>query len=214
MPGAAVAVLTGLGRLLTDGGSRHPQALLERSPQAGNSPLPKILEDFFTARGLALPPDQAAQSAAVRRQRYTGAVPGPLRPAAAGFCQSMLNARDRARRAGTRPRADDTIERRLSIVRDLAVFLAGRRGKNDWATTDVHDIEAFPATLPGSRRSRLTALRHFFTWARASKLVLTDPTRGLSARQPAATAAPPSRWDSSGSCSAAGPPAASIRTRP
>src|SRR5712691_5505043 len=82
------------------------------------------------------------------------------------------------------PRSDDTIERRLSIVRDLAVFLAGRRGKNDWATTDVHDIEAFPATLPGSRRSRLTALRHFFTWARASKLVLTDPTRGLSARQP------------------------------
>lgn len=183
-PARAVAVLTGLGRLLTDGRSRHPQALLERSPQAGNSPLPKILEDLFTARGLALPPDQAAQSAAVRRQRYTGAVPGPLRPAAAGFCQSMLNARDRARRAGTRPRADDTIERRLSIVRDLAVFLAGRRGKNDWATTDVHDIEAFLATLPGSRRSRLTALRHFFTWARASKLVLTDPTRGLSARQP------------------------------
>jgi hypothetical protein len=34
------------------------------------------------------------------------------------------------------------------------------------------------------RRSRLTALRHFFTWARASKLVLTDPARGLSARQP------------------------------
>ena len=28
------------------------------------------------------------------------------------------------------------------------------------------------------------ALRYFFTWARASKLVLTDPARGLSARQP------------------------------
>jgi len=42
-PGRAVAVLTSLGRLLADGGSRHPQALLERCPQAGSSPLPKIL---------------------------------------------------------------------------------------------------------------------------------------------------------------------------
>jgi hypothetical protein len=45
----------------------------------------------------------------------------------------------------------------------------------------VHDIEAFLATQPGSR---LTALRHFFTWAKASRLALTDPTRGLSGRQP------------------------------
>jgi site-specific recombinase XerD len=111
------------------------------------------------------------------------ACPGPLRPAAAGFGQFMLNARERARRAGTRPRAGNTIERRLSIIRNLAIFLT-RQGKNDWATASVHNIEAFLATRLASRRSRLTALRHFFTWARASKLILTNPARGLSARQP------------------------------
>ena len=187
-PVRAVAVITGLGRLLADGGSRHPQALLERSRQPGITgsagTLARVLDDFFTARGLALPLDQAAQLAAGRRQRLTGTVPGSLRPAAAGFCQFLLTARERARRAGTRPRADDTIERRLTAVQDMAVFLITRRGKDDWATVDVHDIEAFLATLPASRRSRLTALRHFFTWAKTSRLVLTDPTRGLAARQP------------------------------
>jgi site-specific recombinase XerD len=187
VPARAVAVITGLGRLLADGGSRHPQALLERSRQPGITgsagTLARVLDDFLTARGLALPLDQAAQLAAGRRQRLTGAVPGPLRPGAAGFCRFLLTARERARRAGTRPRADDTIERRLSVVRDMAMFLAGH-GKRDWATTSVHDIEAFLAAQPGSRRSRLTALRHFFTWAKASRLVLTDPTRGLTARQP------------------------------
>jgi hypothetical protein len=170
--------------------------------------LARVLEDFFTARSLALPLGQAAYLAAARRQRLIDAVPGPLRPAAAGFGQFMLGARERARRAGTRPRADNTIERRLSIIRDLAIFLTTQQGKNGWATASVHDIEAFLATRPASRRSRLTALRHFFTWARASKLVLTNPARGLSARQPAATTAPPSHSNSSGTCSAAGPPPA------
>jgi hypothetical protein len=186
-PARAVAMITGLGRLLADGGPRHPQALLERSRRPGNSQTPgtlaRVLEDFFTARGLALPLGQAAHLAAARRQRLINAVPGPLRPAAAGFCQFMLGARERARRAGTRPRADNTIERRLSIIRDLAIFLTGQ-GQDDWATASVHDIEAFLATRPASRRSCLTAVRHFFTWARASKLVLTNPARGLSARQP------------------------------
>jgi len=188
VPAQAAALITSLGRLLADGGSWHPQALLERSRQpdltGSAGTLARVLDDFFTGRGLALPLDQAAQLAAGRRQRLVGAVPGPLRPGAAGFCQFLLNARERARRAGTRPRADDTIERRLTAVRDMAVFLITRRGKDDWATVDVHDIEVFLAALPGSRSSRLTALRHFFAWARASRLVLTDPARGLSARQP------------------------------
>jgi len=186
-PARAAGLIAGLGRLLAGEGSRHPQALLERSRQVGTGEsaraLPRVLGDFFAARGLALPQGQAAQLAARGRQRLVDAVPGPLRPAAAGFCQHLLNARERARRAGTRPRADKTIERRLRTVRDMAVFLTGR-GKHDWATAGVHDIEAFLATSPASRRSLLTALRHFFTWARASKLVLADPTRGLPARQP------------------------------
>jgi hypothetical protein len=185
-PASAVAMITGLGRLLADGGPRHPQALIERCRQPGRWPraLARMLEDFFTARGLALPSGQAAQLAATRRQRYLDAVPVPLRPAAAAFAGACLQARERARRAGTRPRADNTIERRLSIVRDMAIFLAAGQDKHDWAATSMHDIEAFLATRPAIRRSCLTALRHFFTWAKASKLVLTDPTRGLTARQP------------------------------
>jgi hypothetical protein len=185
-PARAVAVIAGLGRLLADSSSRHPQALLERSGQPGQRPgaLARVLEDFFTARGLALPSGGGAEQAAARRQRYIDAVPGPLRPAAAAFARACLQARQRARRARTRPRADDTIERRLSIVRDMAIFLTAERGKRDWATADVHDVEAFLATRPAGRPKHLTALRHFFTWAKASKLVLTDPTRGLSARQP------------------------------
>lgn len=186
-PALAVGLITSLGRLLADGGPRHPQALLERSRQQGSGQSPgtlaKVLEAFLTARGLAMPSGQATRLAAARRQRLIDAVPGSLRPAAAGFCQFLLNARERARRAGTRPRADNTIERRLSTIRDMAILLNGQ-GKHDWATASVQDIEAFLATRPAIRRSRLTALRHFFTWARASKLVLTDPTRGLSARQP------------------------------
>lgn len=65
----------------------------------------------------------------------------------------------------------------------MAVFLTGH-GKNDWATTSAEDVEAFLAARAADRPSRLRALRHFFTWARASKLVLIDPTRGLTARQP------------------------------
>jgi len=72
----------------------------------------------------------------------------------------------------TRPRSDSTIEDRLSTVRDLAIFLTTERGKDDWATTDVHDIEAFLAARTTNRRSHLTALRQFFAWARAGKLVL------------------------------------------
>jgi site-specific recombinase XerD len=185
-PARAVAMITGLGRLLAGGGSHHPQALLERSRQPGRWPpaLAPVLEDFFTARGLAMPSGQAAELAARRRQRYADAVPSLLRPATAAFTRACLQARERARRAGTRPRSDATIERRLAIVRDMAVFLATGRGKHDWATTSVHDVEAFLATRPASRPKDLTALRQFFTWAKTAKLVLTDPTRGLSARQP------------------------------
>jgi hypothetical protein len=186
-PGWAVALITSLGRLLADAGSRHPRALLERCGQARTTPpdraLARVLGDFLTARGLVLAADQATALAAARRQHLVDAVPPLLRPAAVSFCQHLLHTRDRARRAGTRPRADKTIERRLRTLRDMAVFLT-RHGKNDWATASVHDAEAFLALRPTDRPTRLRALRHFFTWAKASKLVLTDPTHGLSARQP------------------------------
>jgi site-specific recombinase XerD len=185
-PARACTMITELGRLLDDEHPNLPQNLLERARRPGRSmgSLARGLQDYFTTEGLALPTDQAERLAAGRRQRRINAVPAPLRPAAARFCEHMLAARRRARRAGTRPRTDHTIETALSIVRDLARFLADRRGKHDWALADVHDIEAFLVTVPKSRKRRLTVLRQFFRFAHTQKTILADPTRGLAATAP------------------------------
>lgn len=181
----ASALVTELGRLLQDGQSCHPQALLERSRRPGRSmgTLARALEDFFTTSRLALPTDQAERLAAGRRQRRIEEVPEPLRPAVTGFAQQMLQARQRALRAGTRPRSDHTVETSLAITRDLARFLSSRRGKHDWALVDVHDVEAFLATAPKSRKRRLTVLRQYFRFAHRTRLILIDPTRTLQAKE-------------------------------
>lgn len=120
--------------------------------------LARALEDFFTARRLALPTDQAEQLAAGRRQRRVDDVPEPLRSAVAGFAGAMLRALERARRAGTRPRSDHTIETALATMRDLARFLISDRNKREWALVDVHDIEAFLVHPPKSRKRRLVGI--------------------------------------------------------
>lgn len=181
----ACSFITELGRLLQDGLSNSPQALLERSRRPGRSmgTFARTLEDFFTTHGLAMPTDQAERLAAGRRKRRVDAVPEPLRPAVAAFDISRMRAQDRARRAGTRPRSNLTLEAALATMRDLAVFLTAQRRKDDWVLVDVHDIEAFLATLPKGRKRRLTVLRQFFGFARSQHLVLVDPTRGLTAKE-------------------------------
>lgn len=145
-------------------------------------PLARAL-DFFTSRRLALPTNQAEQlatgAATTPRQRR----PEPSGPAVADFAESMLPARERARRAGTRPHSDHTIETRLAILRALASFLLADRGKHQSGLVDIHDTEAFLATMPTSRKRRLTVLRQFFRSARGQRLLLVDPTKGLSAKQ-------------------------------
>jgi site-specific recombinase XerD len=185
-PSRAAGLVTGLGRLLRDGGPTHPQALLERACRTGRSmgTLAKVLQDFFTARGLALPADHSTRLAAGRRQRRVDAVPAPLRPAVAMCAEHLVQAQQRARRAGTRPRTDSTLDSHLANVRDHATYLATARGKTDWATVDVHDVEAFLAVNPAMRKSRLIALRQFFRLARHRRVVLVDPTRELTTREP------------------------------
>ncbi|WSK02112.1 integrase (plasmid) [Streptomyces sp. NBC_01320] len=181
----ACGFITDLGRLLKDEHSKSPQALLERSRRPGRSmgSFARALEDFFTLRGLALPTDQAERLAAGRRKRRLDAVPDPLRQAVTAFDASRMRNQDRARRAGTRPRSDHTLETALSTMRDLAVFLVSHRGKDDWALADVHDIEAFLATLPKARKRRLIVLRQFFRFARSQHIVLVDPTVTLTAKE-------------------------------
>ncbi|WP_244291399.1 tyrosine-type recombinase/integrase [Streptomyces subrutilus] len=184
--GRACTMITSLGRLLRDGQPDLPQSVLERSRHPGRSmgSLARALETFFTSHGLAMATDQAERLAAGRRQRRILAVPEPLRSPAEAFADFMIRSRERSRRAGTLPRTDATIETALTIVRDLSLFLAGERGKRDWALTDVHDLEAFMAGSPKARKRRLVVLGQFFRFARSQKIVLIDPARGLTARGP------------------------------
>lgn len=179
--GRCCTMISALGRLLDDEYPNHPQAVLERARRPGRSmgSLARGLEEFFTDQRLALPTDQAHRLAAGRRQRRVDAVPEPLRPAVDGFCGWMLRARERARRAGTVPRADGTIESALAAARDFANFVITQRSKDDWALVDVGDVEAFLATRPRMRQRHLAVLRQFFAFARTQRLVLVDPTRGV-----------------------------------
>ena len=177
----ACLMVGAVGRLVGGPGPSHPQALLERSRRPGRSAgaLARSLEEFFLAEGLAFGLDQEARLAAGRRHRRVQAVPESLRPAVGAFSDHLVRSRERALRAGTRPRKDITIEHNLAIVRDLARFLATERSKQGWAVVAVDDIEAFLGAQPSNRRRRLQASRQFFGWARKNKLVLVDPTKGL-----------------------------------
>ena len=56
-------------------------------------------------------------------------------------------------------------------------FIVGAPSKKfDWSVVDRHDIEAFVAAA-GS--GRISLLRNFFRFARHRRIVLIDPTRGL-----------------------------------
>jgi len=184
-PAGACAMITELGRLLEDEQPNLPQNLLERARRPGRSmgSLARALQDYFTAEGLALPTDQAQRLAAGRRQRRVDAVPQPLRSAVGRFAQEMMRGRERARRAGTNPRSDSTIESALAAIRDFAVFLTTQRGKSDWALVDASDVEAFLAAQPRMRARHLNVLRQFFAFARRHRIVLVDPARGIPARR-------------------------------
>jgi site-specific recombinase XerD len=70
------------------------------------------------------------------------------------------------------------------VVRDFALLLTDTIGKQDWALVTTADVEAFLAERPANRRRCLGMLSCFFRWAKKNRLVLIDPTRGLStARQ-------------------------------
>lgn len=178
-------MLTELGRLLTDEHSNHPQSVLDRSRRPGRSmgALARTLQDFFTEHQLALPTDHAERRAAGRRQRRIEAVPAGLQLSVRDYESHLLNCRARARRAGTLPRSDHTIESALSTIRDLAIFINTICNKHDWATIDVSDVEAFLAISPTNQARNLTVLRQFFRFARRRHIILIDPTSGLKRRQ-------------------------------
>jgi site-specific recombinase XerD len=180
-PSRACAMLTRLGKQLGDDHRPHTQALLQTV--VADVPLARALEDFLTANKLALPPDRDERRAAARRRSRIDAVPAPLRDAVTGFAEHLVSSRDRARRAGTHPRMHATLEIRLTSVRDFAQYLTDHRGKTDWATVDIGDVEAFLHAHPGRRASYLTGLRQFCRYALRRRLILIDPTAAVKAPQ-------------------------------
>jgi site-specific recombinase XerD len=180
-PSRAVGLLRDLGRLI-DAGVTRPPALLAQACWNDRSigPLARTLEGFFVDRHLALPLAHAEQLEKQRRTRRIQATPEPFRAAAAAFADAQLAARQRARRAGTRPRSHSTIDTALCAIRDFARFLTDQHpAVGGWETVSVDHVEAFLALRPASQPRRLGALRVFLTWARKHRLVLVDPTRGL-----------------------------------
>ena len=177
----ACVMVSAIGRLAVDGECAHPQAMLERSRRPGRSAgtLARTLEEFLVGERLAFGLDQEARLAHGRRQRRVDGAPEPFRPAVRAFAEHLVRSQERARRAGTLPRADITIEQTIALIRDLARFVTGERAKNDWAAVDVADVEAFLGDQPSNRRRRLQAAGQFFRWARKNKIVLVDPTRDL-----------------------------------
>ena len=175
----ACLMVSAVGQLILDGESTHPQAMLERARLRGRSEgaLARTLEQFLVGEGLAFGLDQQTLLARGRRQRRVDAAPVPLRPAVAAFADHLVRSQERARRAGTRPRTDSTIEKSITTVRDLAKFLDTERHKEEWSTVESTDIDAFLLNQPGNRDQRLGESRQFFRWARKNKLVLVDPTR-------------------------------------
>jgi len=174
-------VLSRLGQHLVQDSPVHPEALLEAVAKEG--PLARALEDFLTASKLVLWSDHDERRAAARRRSRIDAVPEPWRPAVARFAEHMVSGRDRARRVGGQPRGHATVEARLTAVRDFARYLLNDRGKADWATVEVGDIEALLHAHPGRRASYLTGLRQFCRYARRRRLMLIDPTAGVKAPQ-------------------------------
>lgn len=201
--------------LLADG-ERRATVLLEqaRLPDRSAGPLARTLESYFVQQRLALPTDQNERLATRRRQSRIAAVPGPFRPAVASFADGQLAARDRARRAGTRPRDHHTIDTTLSVVRTFAEFLTEEHpAVAGWESVNLDHVEFFLAELPRSRPRRLTALRQFFGWACRHRVVLVDPTSSLPGTRTGGSSAPSSIEPSSGGSTVDGPAPIPIRTK-
>jgi integrase len=182
----AVSMLHRLAAALAHLPGAGPTAVLQavRRPGPAIGELARALETYFVESGHALALDTTAQAAADRRARRIAEIPGQFGPLATAFDAHQLQSRERARRAGTKPRSDRTLEINLAAVRDLARYLSTHRpAVTDWALVSTGDVEAFLADIdnPGYRARQLNALQGFFRFGRGHRHILADPTRRLNA---------------------------------
>jgi site-specific recombinase XerD len=182
----AVSMLHRLSAVLIQMPDAGPTAVLAaaRKPGPAVGELARSLETYFVESGLTLALDTSAQAAAERRSHRLAEIPDQFRSLAIAFDAHQLQARERARRAGTKPRSDRTLEINLAAIRDLARYLTEHRpAVTDWMLVGAGDVEAFLASLtnPGYRARHLHALQGYFRFARQHRHILADPTRRLNA---------------------------------
>ncbi|WP_204815085.1 integrase [Mycobacterium riyadhense] len=180
----AISMLHRLAAALDQIPTANPTTVLAavRNPGPAVGELARALETYFVDSGLALALDTTTQAASVRRARRIAEVPDQFRSLATTFDAHQLQSRDRARRSGTKPRSDRTLEINLAAIRDLARYLnVHRPAVTDWTLVGTGDIEAFLATITNQsyRARQLHALQSFFRFARQQRHILADPTRRL-----------------------------------
>lgn len=161
-PTHAVSLLHQTADLLAT--SHIPTAVLQaaRRPGFAIGSLARTLEAYFIAARLTLPLDTAEQAAAIRRARRVADVPAAFRSLVADFDTDQLHSRERARRAGTKPRSDRTLEINLAAVRDLARFLAAHRQTSQrgrWSASPTSKPSCPPSTMLAIGRGSCTHCR-------------------------------------------------------
>lgn len=189
-PGGAVAILRETARILIDTPGISVHQLRQRAGATISASTDRVLTAFFTSHTMALPSQDPRPRGAHTREELLNAIQAPLRAGVAQYNDAQLTEQDRRARAGRRVLSNITLATRLRILRDLTAHLRTRREVTGWAEVTTTDLERFLAARPAARHQRTYVLRRFFAWARARRLVLTDPTRPLSlGRQPAFTGA-------------------------
>ena len=175
-----VTLLRDTATVIDAAASTLPSAVLAA---AGATTIGSTLRCFFVENGEAFRIDVGPQRHHAACQRRLDATPMPWRNAAQLFAGAEGERRARAARRGLRVDAFRTIETRLAVLRDLAVYLDAL-GRDGWTSVSRSDIERFVSSVAGTRRTQLLALDRFFQWARRRRLILTNPASGMKLTQP------------------------------
>ncbi|MGH9110490.1 MAG: integrase [Acidimicrobiales bacterium] len=180
----ATRLLAEAGRLFASHGN-DPVLIVSacRSPTARGATLARVLVAFLSETGRmphGLSGDEGRR-AELRRARRLEATPAGFLPAVERFVAAELAGRERARRLRAPLPRHQLTEERLDAIVGLAIAVARRAGDGcGFEVVGETDVVAFLASFsPAITRRYLTHLRRFFSFTRAERLVLVDPTACL-----------------------------------
>lgn len=187
-PGGTVMVLRETSRILMEDPAVTPHQFRRASGAPISTTTERVLTAFFLSQGSTLARSGTHERAILARRRYLQGIPAPLHNVVVQYNDAQVSEQDRRTRTGRQALSDITLATRLRILRDLAAHLGTTREVTGWAEVTTGDLERFLAASPAARHQRTYVLRRFFAWAKARRLVLTDPARALAlGAQPAFT---------------------------